>query len=75
MSVGTYDFRTGVSAFFEMATADARAVLPTYLQPIEVRHQRSVLTVTAFLFEESHVGPYTELMFAVVVPHASDVPS
>jgi len=68
MPVGEYDFRTGVSAFFEMATPDALAVLPAYLQPIEVRHQRSVLSVTAFLFEESEVGPYTELMFAVIVP-------
>ncbi|MCG6988813.1 MAG: hypothetical protein LJF06_11620 [Gemmatimonadetes bacterium] len=57
-----------MSAFFEMATPDALAVLPAYLQPIEVRHQRSVLSVTAFLFEESEVGPYTELMFAVIVP-------
>ena len=68
MSVGKYNFRTGVSAFFEMATADALAVLPEYLQPIEVRHQRSVLSVNAFLFEDSHVGPYTELMFSVIVP-------
>ena len=68
MPVGRYDFRTGVSAFFEMATADAVAVLPDYLQPIEVRHQRSVLAVTAFLFHESDVGPYTELMFSVIVP-------
>jgi hypothetical protein len=68
MPVGRYDFRTGVSAFFEMATSDAIGVLPEYLQPIEVRHQRSVLSVTAFLFEESDVGPYTELMFAVIVP-------
>jgi hypothetical protein len=68
MPVKGYAFRTGVSAFFEMATADAQAVLPDYLEPIEVRHQRSVLSVTAFLFEESEVGPYTELMFSVVVP-------
>jgi hypothetical protein len=68
MPVRQYDFRTGVSAFFEMATADALAVLPDYLQPIEVRHQRSVLSVTAFLFEQSEVGPYTELMFSVIVP-------
>jgi len=68
MPVGRYTFRTGVSAFFEMATADALAVLPSYLQPIEVRHQRSVLSVTAFLFDESEVGPYTELMFSVIVP-------
>lgn len=68
MSVGRYTFRTGVSAFFEMATADALGVIPEYLQPIEVRHQRSVLSVTAFLFDDSVVGPYTELMFSVIVP-------
>lgn len=68
MSIGRYKFRTGVSAFFEMATADARRVLPPHLEPIEVRHQRSVLTATAFLFDDSVVGPYTELMFSVVVP-------
>lgn len=70
MSVGSYRFNTGVSAFFEMATSDARAVLPDHLEPIEVRHQRSVLSVTAFLFDDSVVGPYTELMFSVVVPPA-----
>ncbi len=70
MPVVRYPFRTGVSAFFEMATPDALALLPDHLQPIEVRHQRSILSVTAFLFEESDVGPYTELMFSVVVPPA-----
>lgn len=68
MSVGSYRFNTGVSAFFEMATVDARAVLPEHLEPIEVRHQRSVLSVTAFLFDDSVVGPYTEIMFSVIVP-------
>jgi len=68
MPLSRYNFRTGVSAFFEIATADALAMLPAYLQPIEVRHQRSVLSVTAFLFEDSDVGPYTELMFALIVP-------
>lgn len=68
MSVGSYRFNTGVSAFFEMATSDARAVLPAHLEPIEVRHQRSVLSVTAFLFDDSVVGPYTEVMFSVIVP-------
>jgi hypothetical protein len=66
--VGSYRFHTGVSAFFEMATADARAVLPKHLEPIEVRHERSVLSVNAFLFDDSVVGPYTEVMFAVIVP-------
>jgi len=51
-----------------MATSDARALLPDHLEPIEVRHERSVLSVNAFLFDDSVVGPYTELMFAVIVP-------
>ncbi len=68
MSVGSYRFNTGVSAFFEMATSDARALLPEHLEPIEVRHQRSILSVTAFVFDDSVVGPYTELMFSVIVP-------
>jgi hypothetical protein len=66
--VGSYRFHTGVSAFFEMATADARAVLPPHLEPIEVHHDRSVMAVNAFLFDDSVVGPYTEIMFAVIVP-------
>lgn len=66
--IGSYRFHTGVSAFFEMATTDARALLPSHLEPIEVTHQRSVLSVTAFLFDDSVVGPYTELMFSVIVP-------
>ena len=66
--VGSYRFHTGVSAFFEMATADARAVLPKHLEPLEVRHERSVLSVNAFLFDDSVVGPYTGVMFAVIVP-------
>ena len=66
--IGSYRFHTGVSAFFQMATSDARAVLPAHLEPIEVTHQRSVLSVTAFLFDDSVVGPYTEIMFSVIVP-------
>lgn len=66
--MSSYRFHTGVSAFFDMATSDARALLPGHLEPIEVTHQRSVLSVTAFLFDDSVVGPYTELMFSVVVP-------
>jgi hypothetical protein len=66
--IGSYRFQTGVSAFFDMATSDARALIPSHLEPIEVTHQRSVLSVTVFLFDDSVVGPYTELMFSVIVP-------
>lgn len=61
-------FTTGVSALFEMSTADARRILPGHLQPIEVRPQRSILNVTAFHFRDSPVGPHAELVLSVVVP-------
>jgi hypothetical protein len=61
-------FSTGVSALFDMATADAERILPPHLQPIEVRPQRSILSVSAFHFRQSEVGPYAELIFSVVVP-------
>jgi hypothetical protein len=65
---GRYAFTTGVLAFFEMPTSDARRIVPAHLEPIEVRHQRSILAVTAFHFLESEIGPYAELTLAVVVP-------
>ena len=61
-------FTTGVSALFEMSTADAERILPPHLQPIEVRPQRSILNVSAFHFRDSDVGPYAEVMLSVVVP-------
>ena len=68
MPLGSYAFRTGASAFFAISTEHARALLPPHLQPIEVRHGHSVLSATAFLFDDSVVGPYAELMFSVIVP-------
>jgi hypothetical protein len=65
-------FTTGISAFFEMATADAERLLPGHLQPIEIQPQRSILNITVFHFRESDVGPYAELMFTVVVPPVVD---
>ncbi len=61
-------FTTGISALFEMATSDAARILPSHLQPIEVRPQRSILNVTAFHFRDSPVGPHAELVLSVVVP-------
>ncbi len=68
VAVDRYVFSTGVSALFEMPTSDARRILPEHLEPIEVRHERSILAVTAFHFKESVAGPYAELMLSVVVP-------
>lgn len=63
-----YGFRNCVGGFFEMATADARKILPGHLQPLELQHTRSVLALMAFEFTESEVGPYEELVLSVLVP-------
>jgi hypothetical protein len=63
-----YAFRMCVGAYFEMPTADARGLIPSHLEPLEVRHDRSILAVTAFHFTESMVGEYHEIVLAVVVP-------
>jgi hypothetical protein len=63
-----YGFANAVSAFFEMPTTDARKLLPAHLQPLEVQHTRSILSVTAFDFTESMVGQYYEIVLSVIVP-------
>jgi hypothetical protein len=63
-----YKYRMCVGAYFEMPTADARALIPGHLEPLEVQHERSILAVTAFDFTESMIGPYHEVVLAVVVP-------
>jgi hypothetical protein len=68
MALTKYGFESCVGAFFEMSTADARAILPAHLEPMEKQHTRSVLAVLAFRFTESEVGPYDELVMAVITP-------
>ncbi len=63
-----YGFDICVGGYFEMATTDARKLLPPHLEPVEVQHERSILAVTAFHFHESMVGAYDEIVLAVVVP-------
>lgn len=66
--MSTARFTTGVSALFEMGTANARRILPPHLQPIELRPQRSILSVSAFHFSESEAGRHAQLIFSIVVP-------
>lgn len=63
-----YGFRHCIGAFFEMATSDARKLLPSHLEPLEIQHDCSILAITAFEFTESAVGPYDEIVLAIVVP-------
>ena len=63
-----YGFRNCVGAFFEMSTSDARRLLPSHLEPMEMQHERSILALTCFEFTESEVGHYFEVVLAVIVP-------
>ncbi len=63
-----YGFRNCVGAFFEMPTSDARKLLPSHLEPLEMQHERSILALTCFEFTESEVGHYFEIVLAVIVP-------
>lgn len=67
MSETQYGFREVISGFFELPTHSARALLPAHILPIELRHGTSVLAVTCFDFDRSEVGPYGELVMAVLV--------
>lgn len=68
MNLTRYGFENCVGAFFQMATADAKQILPDHLQPMEAQHERSVMAVLAFQFTESEVGAYDELVMAIITP-------
>jgi hypothetical protein len=63
-----YVYRDAVNGFFEIPTEVARGLLPPGLQPVELHHGTSILTVTAFEFSESQVGSYRELALSIIVP-------
>lgn len=62
-----YHYKDAINGFFEFRTDNARAILPHGLQPVEPRHGMSVLTVTAFEFHDSAVGPYKEIALSIIV--------
>ena len=62
-----YGYRDAMSGFFEFPTENARRILPPHLEPVEVHHGTSVFALTAFDFTQSEVGPYGELVMAVLV--------
>jgi len=67
MSLTRYAFRDVISGFFEFPTENAKRILPSHLEPVELHHGSSIFSLTAFDFHESEVGPYGEAVMAVVV--------
>lgn len=66
MNTTRYDFSCGVAAFFEIATEDARRLLPARFSPLEVHYGRSVLVVNLYDFTHSEVGPYQEIVYGIM---------
>ena len=65
---GHYYFNHGLSCLFEMPTSEARRLVPSHLQPLEVQHERSVLSITVFDFFEGDAGAYQELVLSILEP-------
>ncbi len=62
-----YGYADAISGFFEFPTENARRILPPHLEPVELHHGTSIFAMTAFDFTESMVGPYGEVVMAVIV--------
>ena len=60
-------FKSAIGGFFEFCVDNARRLLPAGVQPLELHHGRALLAVLAFDFESGEVGPYQEVIMAVVV--------
>jgi hypothetical protein len=67
MPLTRYGFSRAVSGSFEFPTDNARRVLPAHLEPVELHHGTSVLSVTVFDFNDSLVGAYREVVISVMV--------
>jgi hypothetical protein len=65
--VTDYVYRDAVNGFFEIPTEIAKNLLPAPLQPVEIHHGSSILTVTAFEFSDSSVGAYAEIALSIIV--------
>jgi hypothetical protein len=67
VSVTRYGYSNVIGGFFEFPTENARRILPAHLEPVEVHHGTSIFSLMAFDFTESMVGPYGEVVMAVIV--------
>jgi hypothetical protein len=62
-----YGYKHAISGFFEFPTENARRILPSHLEPVELHHGTSIFSMTAFDFTESEVGSYGEVVMSVIV--------
>jgi hypothetical protein len=62
-----YGYSNAISGFFEFPTDNARRILPSHLEPVELHHGTSIFSMTVFDFTESMVGSYGEVVMSVIV--------
>ncbi len=62
-----YHFGVGVGGYFDVPVENARRILPAGIEPMERLHGLGVLAVLGFDFHTSCVGPFGELVLALVV--------
>jgi hypothetical protein len=62
-----YGYREVIGGFFEFPTENARRILPSHIEPVELHHGTSIFAMNVFDFTESMVGPYKEAVMAVIV--------
>ncbi len=67
MPLTSSTFKQAVHGLFEWPLEEARRILPARLQPLEVHHGTSLLSISAFDFSASPVGPYAELALSIIV--------
>ncbi len=62
-----YGYSQVIGGFFEFPTENARRILPSHIEPVELHHGTSIFAMNVFDFTESMVGPYKEAVMAVIV--------
>jgi hypothetical protein len=62
-----FPFKSTISGYFEFPTDNARRLLPTGLEPVELHHGSSILSMTVLDMPESVVGPHRQVILSVVV--------
>ena len=68
-------FADAISGYFELPTDNARRLLPPHLEPAELHHGSSILSVNVFDMPKSPVGAYRSVVMSVmVVPYVKGAP-
>ncbi|MBN2370767.1 MAG: hypothetical protein JXO72_09775 [Vicinamibacteria bacterium] len=62
-----YPFARAVIGFFELPIENARRILPEHVEPIEMHHGATVLSVSAFDFRLEGGFEYQQILMSVVV--------